>query len=60
MLEKCSIPVILPAGNSEERKPALSDESRSASSVQQDRIADGKQRLPVFVPKPLHCKTRKV
>ncbi|VDM91432.1 unnamed protein product [Litomosoides sigmodontis] len=60
MLKKCSIPVMLPAGSSEEWEPASSDESQSASSVQKVPIADGKQRLPVFVPKPLHCKTRKV
>ncbi|VBB32947.1 unnamed protein product [Acanthocheilonema viteae] len=59
MLDKCSIPVILPSGRSKEWQPASSDESRSGSAkdVEKDQI---KERLPVFVPKPLHCKTRKV
>lgn len=62
MLGKCSIPVMLPSDNNKEWQPTSSDKSRSAcmKDVQKDQIVDGKQRLPVFVPKPLHCKTRKV
>uniref|UniRef100_A0A0R3RJ74 C2H2-type domain-containing protein n=1 Tax=Elaeophora elaphi TaxID=1147741 RepID=A0A0R3RJ74_9BILA len=62
MLDKCSIPVVLPVGNGKEWQPASFNESRntSAKDVQKDRIVNNKQRLPIFVPKPLHCKSKKV
>ncbi|EJD75139.1 hypothetical protein LOAG_17660 [Loa loa] len=62
MLDKCSIPVLLPSENSKEWQPTSSDErpSRIVKNVQKDRIIDEKQRLPIFVPKPLHCKTREM
>ncbi|KAM3720944.1 Phosphomethylpyrimidine synthase [Dirofilaria immitis] len=62
MLDKCSIPVILPSDNNKECKSVSSNKSRSASmkNVQKDHIVGGKQRLPVFVPKPLHCKRGKI
>ncbi|CAG9536405.1 unnamed protein product [Cercopithifilaria johnstoni] len=62
MLNKCSIPVILPSGNSKKWQPSSSDESRNESEkdVEKDQMVGDKQRLPVFVPKPLHCKTSKI
>ncbi|VDP15378.1 unnamed protein product [Onchocerca flexuosa] len=62
MLNKCSIPLILPPGNSNERQPASSNKSRSTNvkNVQKDQRVDDRQRLPVFVPKPLHYKMKKV
>uniref|UniRef100_A0AAF5Q5X3 Uncharacterized protein n=2 Tax=Wuchereria bancrofti TaxID=6293 RepID=A0AAF5Q5X3_WUCBA len=61
MLDKRSIPVMLPSGYSDEWQPTSSNErrTRGVKDVQKDRIVEEKQRLPVFVPKPLHCKTRK-
>lgn len=62
MLDKRSIPVILPSVNSSKWQQGSSDkvQSGNAKVVQKDRIVDGKQRLPVFVPKPLHYKTKKM
>nr|CRZ22223.1 Bm7241 [Brugia malayi] len=61
MLNKYSIPVMLPSGDSDEWQSTSSNERRTSGvkNVRKHRIAEEKQRLPVFVPKPLHYKTKK-
>uniref|UniRef100_A0A915PJB1 Uncharacterized protein n=1 Tax=Setaria digitata TaxID=48799 RepID=A0A915PJB1_9BILA len=59
VLNKCSVPVVLPSGGSNKQQSASKSRNTNINNVCKDGVDSGKQRLPVFVPRSLHCKMTK-
>ncbi|VDN38319.1 unnamed protein product, partial [Gongylonema pulchrum] len=61
LLEKRSIPVVLPFCGDDEQQPSASAECcTNVDDAQKLHLGNPKQRLPVFQPKMLHYKTKKL
>ncbi|VDM97139.1 unnamed protein product [Thelazia callipaeda] len=61
MLSKRSIPVVIPSDQSDEDKTVTSTHASSTQTRNtKNKAGKTKERLSLFVPKPLHCKVKKI